>query len=136
MNFHKNDRELGFYKFYYQLLQHWIFEFNSYNIFCDVKSNRDPQRLHELKRVLNNSNLSSGISTVQSLPSKQVVLIQLSDLLLGAASSRLNGTINSGSAKEKIVRRIETNLGVARLSPTYRAAKKFNIFEIRLEGGW
>lgn len=41
---HDNDGELGFYKFYYQLLHHWILDFNSYRIFCDVKSNRDPKR--------------------------------------------------------------------------------------------
>ena len=25
--YHQNDQELGFYKFYYQVLHHWIFDF-------------------------------------------------------------------------------------------------------------
>ena len=29
---HDNDGELGFYKFYYQLLHHWILDFNEYRI--------------------------------------------------------------------------------------------------------
>jgi hypothetical protein len=35
---HDNDGELGFYKFYYQLLHHWILDFNAYRIFCDIRS--------------------------------------------------------------------------------------------------
>ena len=42
---YQNDSELGFYKFYYQLLHHWILDNNIYRIFCDTKSNRDPKRL-------------------------------------------------------------------------------------------
>jgi hypothetical protein len=31
--FHNNDSELGFYKFYYQLLHHWILDYNEYSFF-------------------------------------------------------------------------------------------------------
>ncbi len=136
MDYHNGDRELGFYKFYYQLLQHWIKGFNSYSIFCDTKTNRDPQRLQVLKRVLNNANLYSEIKNVQSLPSKEVALIQFCDLLLGAASSRLNNTLAEGSGKEAVVNKIEKHLGIEKISPTSQAAKKYNVFKIRLEGGW
>jgi len=40
---HQNDGELGFYKFYYQLLHHWILD-NEYRIFCDLKTNRGRRR--------------------------------------------------------------------------------------------
>lgn len=33
--FNDKDAELGFYKFYYQLLTHWLYDFNTYNIFLD-----------------------------------------------------------------------------------------------------
>ncbi len=137
MNLHNGDHELGFYKFYYQLLKHWIYDFNQYKIFCDKKSNRDPKRLKVLKKYLNDSNRSSLIEEVQSLPSKEVSLIQLCDLLLGAASSRLNRTLREGSAKASIVERIENHLNVRMLTPTWRErSRKFNIFKIRLRGGW
>jgi hypothetical protein len=58
---HDNDGELGFYKFYYQLLHHWILDFNDYRIFCDVKSNRDPKRLTVLARCFSRANLTSSI---------------------------------------------------------------------------
>lgn len=132
---HENDGELGFYKFYYQLLHHWIFDFNEYRIFCDAKSNRDPKRLPVLQRCLTRANLSSEIQSIQSLPSREVVLIQLCDLLLGAVSSRLNGTLQHGAAKTAVIRRLESVLGRP-LAPTYKGEEKFNIFQIRLQGGW
>lgn len=132
---HDNDSELGFYKFYYQLLHHWILDFNNYRIFCDAKSNRDPKRLPVLARCLSRANLSSSIDGVQSLQSSEVVLIQLCDLLLGAAGSRINSTLRIGSAKEALVQRLESAIGRS-LAPTHKAEEKFNVFKIRLQGGW
>lgn len=132
---HDNDGELGFYKFYYQLLHHWILDFNEYRIFCDVKSNRDPKRLPVLGRCLSRANLTSSIVSTQSLPSHEVVLIQLCDLLLGAASSRINDTLRDGTAKSAVVQRLEAALGRT-LALTHKTEEKFNIFKIRLQGGW
>jgi len=134
-SWHGNDNELGFYKFYYQLLHHWILDFNQYEIFCDLKTNRDLTRLSALCDCLKHSNLSSGIKQIQGLPSKQVVLIQLTDLLLGMASSKLNKMLTVNSAKHMLVQRMENHLG-HQLTPTYRSENKFNIFKINLQGGW
>lgn len=137
MALHNNDGELGFYKFYYQLLHHWILDFNEYNIFCDLKTNRDRSRLKVLKRCLEYANRSAAISSVQSLPSPEVALLQLCDVLLGAASSRLNQTLRDGSAKSSLVSMLETRLDLrGPLSPTGAGEKKFNIFKINLGGGW
>ncbi len=38
LGWHNHDKELGFYKFYYQLLHHWILDLNAYTIFCDTKN--------------------------------------------------------------------------------------------------
>jgi len=132
---HQQDNELGFYKFYYQVLHHWVLDFNQYQIFCDHKTNFDLTRLHLLKQCLSNSNISSTIKDVQALPSKQVVLIQLSDLFLGMASARMNTTLHEGSAKSELVQYLEQKLNHT-LGPTYRAEHKFNIFRINLQGGW
>lgn len=135
MHLHAYDAELGFYKFYYQLIHHWIFDFNSYRVFTDTKSNRDPNRLKDLHRCLSLSNISASITSIQALHSNEVVLIQLCDLLLGAAGSRMNGTLRKGSAKESIIEHLENRLS-RRLGPTYRTEEKFNIFRILLGGGW
>jgi hypothetical protein len=136
VRFHEEDAELGFYKFYYQLIKHWILDFNEYRIFCDEKTNREGGRLHVLRRTLDYSNITSSVASVQALPSTEVVLIQLCDLLLGAASARLNGKLNAGSAKESVVLHLERKLEIPQLSPTWKSEQKFNIFKINLQGGW
>ncbi len=88
-----------------------------------------------LARCLSRANLTSNIDGIQSLPSHEVVLIQLCDLLLGAASSRINETLRDGTTKAAVVSRLESALGCA-LAPTHKREEKFNIFRIRLQGGW
>ncbi len=102
MQYHANDQELGFYKFYYQMLQHWILDWNEYHIFCDYKSNRIRDRLHVLQLCLGNANLSAAISCVQAIKSRESVLLQLCDVLTGLAASRING-VQLSQAKESVV---------------------------------
>jgi hypothetical protein len=136
MRFHKGSQELGFYKFYYQLLHQWIKPQNEYSIFCDEKSNAQKDRVKTLKRCLTYGNLSADILNVQSLPSDEVVLIQFTDFLLGMASSRLNKTVAQGSYKDELICHLEQRLGVSVLCHTPKDKEKYNIFKINLSGGW
>jgi hypothetical protein len=135
IRYHECDQELGFYKFYYQMLHHWILDWNEYAIFCDYKTNRLADRLPVLKRCLQNSNLSSQVLNVQSIRSSESVLIQLADVLLGAVAARLNEILRTGSAKSHIVSHIESRIG-RQINHTRQGEEKFNIFVINLEGGW
>lgn len=134
VKFSQNDAELSFYKFYYQLLHHWIFDFNDYRIFLDHKINRDKKRLHTLHKALRNANLSSEITAIQALPSEQVLGIQLADILTGAVFSKFNNQ-HSGTAKKALIHQIESHLGRA-IAPTPKFEEKFNVFKINLQGGW
>lgn len=135
VEYHESDQELGFYKFYYQMLHHWIMDFNEYAVFCDGKRNRDPSRLHTLRRCLDASNLSSIVRNVQSIRSGESVLIQLADVLTGIAAARLNKSLGNATAKTELVSFLEDRLG-RRIGHTYRAEQKFNVFVINLDGGW
>lgn len=135
IKFHQGDQELGFYKFYYQLLHHWILDLNDYSIFCDHKQNRDHSRLSTLRRCLDSANLSSQIQLVQAVRSEESVLVQLVDVLTGVAAARLNQSINPGSAKERFAQALEGRLGHA-VRPTWKSEQKFNVFEIQPGGGW
>lgn len=135
MKFHDNDQELGFYKFYYQMIHHWIHDFNEYAMFCDFKSNRRRDRLNVLQQCLSHSNLSATIKIVQAVRSKESVLIQLTDLLIGIVSARLNQGTNTSPAKLELLRHLETLLG-RKISSTSLNEKKFNVFKINLNGGW
>jgi hypothetical protein len=135
IHFHQSDQELGFYKFYYQMLHHWIHQFNRYRIFCDYKSNRLRDRLNTLKDCLANANLAASIELVQSVRSNESLLIQLSDVLVGLASARLNHRLTPGSAKERVAIHLESLLG-RRVASTALAEKKFNVFKLNLNGEW
>jgi hypothetical protein len=133
--FHANDQELGFYKFYYQLLHHWVLDFNEYAFYLDYKKNRKRDRLHVLRDCLDDSNLSSLVTTVQATESSQSVLIQLADVLTGCASRRFNNTSTESAAKNQVLQTVEEKLG-REIGPTTRHVKKFNVFRINLSGGW
>ena len=101
------------------MLRRWTNNHNVYRVFCET----DNKCIHRFKRIL----LGAKIKTdVQALPSKEVVLIQLTDLLLGAASSRANKTLNCGAAKEDVVKALEERLGIV-LGPTIVGNNKFNL---------
>lgn len=132
--FNANDAELGFYKFYYQLLNHWISDFNNYDIFLDFKVNRDKGRLKVLNRVLYCTNLTSAIQRVQALPSNESPGIQLADILTGLVASKFNKEITSPS-KKHLIKLVETYLNKP-IKPTSKSEEKFNVFRINLKGGW
>ncbi len=135
LRYHENDQELGFYKFYYQVLNHWIHDCNEYRIFCDFKSNRRRDRLHVLKRCLDYANLSATIASVQAVRSDESVLIQLADLLVGISSAKLNKKLVPGSAKAELVEHLEKLLGRS-IAPTGLCERKFNLFRINFGGVW
>lgn len=128
--YHNSDSELGFYKFYYQLLFHWCEPLESYWIFLDYKKNKQSDRLHTLEKVLNNATFSH-IKDVQAIESKQSLLIQLADVLIGAVGYKFNG-YNSSDAKLKLIERIEEYIGRT-IQKTFKSARKFNVFEIDLK---
>lgn len=134
IHFHEADNELMFYKFYYQLLHHWLIDFNRYRIFLDLKTNRLQNRIRTLEKVLRNAHPASEILSVQALPSNQVDLLQLADLMIGAVGYKFHGCTTS-EAKLMVIERIEQNLG-HRITPTSREVKKFNIFKFMPSRRW
>lgn len=133
--FHESDQELGFYKFYYQLLHHWILDFNTYSVFIDHKRNRDRERLKVLHRCLQRSNITSELKRVQALDSADSVFIQLADVLTGAVAYRVHESAGS-AARTAVVERLERGTGRSLSQATSRSLHKFNVFKINLSGGW
>lgn len=133
--FNNTDIELGFYKFYYQLLHHWIYDFNNYNIFLDLKINRDKSRLITLKNVLDYSNLTTGIKQVQGLPSEESLGIQLADFLTGLTNAKFNNEIKS-TAKIGLIEYAEQTFLGKTIKPSPKWEEKFNVFKMNLQGGW
>lgn len=124
-----DDHELGFYKFYYQLLYHWCEPRQDYWIFLDYKRNKQYDRLHVLERILN-SKTSSHIKEIQAINSSESLIIQLVDVLIGAVGHKFNG-YETSKAKSAVIDRIQKNIGDS-IKETYCSEQKFNVFNIRL----
>ncbi len=132
--FNHGSGELGFYKFYYLLIHHWLIKDNSYSIFVDYKVNGNRHRVKELGDILQKTSLSE-ITRTQALPSDESVLIQLADVLTGAVASAYNKE-NTSESKISILGQIESFLGHS-INGTSLLEPKFNIFDINLKkGGW
>lgn len=134
IKFHDGDGELGFYKFYYQLLLHWTRECNEYRVFCDHKRNRLPDRLKTLGLCLNRANLASEVA-VQAIRSEESVFIQMCDVLTGLTQARFNGIEAIGEAKRSLLLHLEERLSHP-IRATTVGEQKFNVFEIQPGGGW
>lgn len=132
--FHGNDRELGFYKFYFEMLEKWILPNHQYLILLDYKRNAGSDRYRTLRRVLDNATKGKAwIDDLTVIDSHQSPLAQLSDLLTGATAAYWCG-IKAASPKETLARHIGNRRGASlkavNAGPTLT---KFNIFAINLQ---
>lgn len=127
---HRNDDELGFYSFYFHMLTPRLAADNQYAIFCDQKVNRVRLRLDALQSRLQRTNPEAQVA-VQAIRSHESVLLQLTDVLTGAAAARMNKRLHENSAKSAVVASIEKGLGRP-IGPTFVSENKFNVFQIKL----
>ncbi len=132
LKYHNDNAELGFYKFYFQLLNNWILEDKNYTIYTDIKTYSDPNVLNNLKQCLNNRNHPNSIEKIYAIESHESVFLQLEDILMGATSYKMNfGKSGKSKVKLELINYIESKLG-HELLPTNKKATKFNLFEIRI----
>lgn len=130
--YHNANPELGFYKFYYQLLNHWLNDKDKFMIYTDIKTYSDPNVLNDLKRCLNNREHLNSVEKIYAIESHESVFLQLEDILMGATAYKKNYGYNGKSnAKVELVKYLEEKLGHP-LLPTTKSASKYNWFEIWL----
>jgi hypothetical protein len=133
--YHDGDWELGFYKFYYELLIKWIEAGNEYLILLDFKKNKGADRHTTLKTVLERAVRGKAIiKDLTVIDSSQTPLGQLCDLLTGAVAADWCGLIE-GRPKADLAAYIANKCGYPSLrfvSPLPEPCSKFNIFNIRL----
>lgn len=132
--FNEGNGELGFYKFYFQLLNNWVSGDHTYAIFIDHKVNGYQHRVHDLKRILGYTSVAS-ISQVQALPSEESLLIQMADVLIGAVAAAFNNATVKSESKQTIIAQIKDRIGHD-IKATSSSEDKFNIFCINLKREW
>lgn len=119
-----------YYKMYYQLLSHKINMEYNYNIFLDIKDTLSAYKVKKLKNILNIK--YSSIRTLQNIRSNESLLMQLTDLIMGALNYHLRGA-NTVIAKNKIVDKIKTHCELPLNVSTPKENEKFNLFFIDLK---
>jgi len=136
--YHANNSDIGFYKFYYQVLVHKMNTAsyqNEYYVYVDDKTNKVYKPLPLLKQVLNNAIYSGEVKLIEPRNSFENIFIQYVDVLIGLVSYGYNTTAMKGAKKELYeyaTKRLELSLN----KPTQRDKKPFNIFEIKLDRGF
>ena len=134
--FHGGDKELGFYKFYYEMLNKWILAQNQYLILLDFKQNTDAHRYKVLKRVLDaKARGTAWIKDLTVIDSSETPLAQMVDLLTGAVCASWCH-LAPESPKGQLAQMLATGLGRTSLVTPSATPDfvKFNVFQIALSG--
>ena len=131
--YHGQDHELAFYKFYYEMLEKWLPPGCEYLILLDYKKNRGADRYTTLKTYLERYLRGKAwIRDLTIINSKQTPLAQLCDILTGSVAAAYNG-FQQHTAKEQLANYIASSSGLSTLrTSTPLIAEKFNIFKMNL----
>lgn len=140
------DKELGFYKFWYQFLLHsfgpYAAKDDRYLVFLDYRQSK--YKLSELKTILNNgirkrygSSIREDIfRDIQPLDSKESNILQLVDVLMGAIGYQWNGChMRTNARKAKIllseyIAKKANLISLAQQTPFRK--RNFSIWQFRL----
>lgn len=128
--FNEGDKELGFYKLYYQLLVHWLEPQEAYYLYLDWQQNSDRSCFANLREMLKRK-LSgrARIECLEPVDSQEQPLTQLVDLLIGAVGYQWNKR-DASQAKLQFCQQLAEGLGKANLRfSTAKTEPKFNIFQ-------
>ena len=102
---HCDDFDEYYYSMYHNLLIHDINIMHTYNVYLDI---RDTLSSYKVKRLKESLNITYGIfRNVQNINSKESLLLQLADFLLGALSYEKNDAKKQNEAKRIILERIK-----------------------------
>lgn len=129
--FNGGDKELGFYKLYYQTLIHWLEPGNTYHVYLDWQQNASQERFADLHQIL--SRKLSGrakLACLEPVSSHELPLLQLTDLFIGAVGYAWNQRATS-TAKVAFCQQLAAGLeklSLAFSSPWKNSDPKFNIF--------
>jgi len=127
--FHQ-DHDTFYYKMYFDLLKVILSPDSAYNIYIDIKDTRGQEKVMKLQNVLRNNQYdyhNQIIRKIQQVNSREVELLQITDMLIGAISY-LHRDLSGNEAKLKIIDKIRSRSGYSLLKSTLYKEDKMNIF--------
>jgi hypothetical protein len=132
----KNDKfsqdfDTFYYKMYYQLLIHRKNTEYSYNVYLDIKDTLSSNKVNKLKEILNTK--YGVFRNVQNIHSKESIMMQITDFLMGAVSYELNNDEKKVLAKRQIIEKIKQQSKQNLIASSNYTEKKLNLFFIELK---
>ena len=121
------DFDTFYYKMYYYLLNHNIKSNFAYNVYPDIKDDLSAYKVEKLKEILNTK--YGVFRNIQNIRSHESLLLQITDVLMGALSYHLNHP-QKVIAKVKLIEKIKQHTGQSLQQTSYD--KEFNLFFIEL----
>lgn len=118
-----------YYKMLFLLIRNVLRSDNSYNVYLDYKDTQSGSRSRKLHEVLCNNEYDFQkqlIRNVQCLPSHEIGLIQLCDVLIGSLSYNIH-RLNQNSGKLDVVQLVKRRSGMQLTASTLPSEQKFNL---------
>jgi len=119
-----------YYKMYFDMLKVIISPKASYNIYLDIKDTQGYEKVSRLHDVISNNQYDFSkkiVKNIQEVNSKEVVLLQLADLIIGGISY-LHRDLKGSIAKLELIELIRKRSGYSLLKKTLPTERKFNLF--------
>lgn len=125
-----HDHDTWYYKMYFDMLKVILSPDACYRIYLDIKDTRSAAKVKKLHEILCNNMYDFQrkiIERVQTVHSREVEMLQLADLLIGAIAY-VNRGIATSKAKLSLVERIKKRSRYELTKTTLLLEKKVNIF--------
>lgn len=135
---HGQNHDDWYYKMYFIMLKTIFSPVNCYRVYIDIKDTLGHAKVEKLHDVLCNNAYDFSrkmIDRIQRVNSKEVDILQLSDLLIGALSYVHRG-VETSPAKIALIERIRQRSGYELTRNTLLREEKFNIMIWRSGGGY
>lgn len=117
-----------YYTMYYTLLNYKIDTLSTYNVYLDIKDTLSAIKVNYLKSILNTK--FGVFRNVQNIRSHESLIMQITDLMMGAISYLHNNQAKENLAKVHLIEKIKS-LSKENLEAT-NYNKKLNLFFIEL----
>jgi len=126
----EQDHDTWYYKMYFDMLKVILDPRDHYRIYVDIKDTRSGKKVEKLQEVLCNNLYDFSreiIERVQIVCSRQIELLQLADILIGAVSSANRGSCAS-EAKKLLISKMAHRSGYCLTKTTLLREDKVNLF--------
>lgn len=136
-DYHNDDEELAFYKYYYFLLKNRFQDWNDYYLYLDQRNKKDKDRIKKISEFFDYESQtriqSFNIRHIWEYDSNIHLLIQIADFFIWAVCYN-NNDLNNSISKKEVIDLISSKLWKQDLKfASQLHDEKFNIFKIKMK---